>query len=117
MNSEKYIGLGVHQATIVVAVMDATGKLVMESILEIGRQHRFCRSPLSRTETRKPATACSRMKSRSVEGLFQHPLPITLFDPRTGSAQFSKRVMASREKSRNSLQTRGWREASFHASS
>ena len=34
MNSEKYIGLDVHQATIVVAVMDSTGKLVMESIVE-----------------------------------------------------------------------------------
>ena len=34
MNEEKYIGLDVHQATIVVAVMDSTGKLVMESILE-----------------------------------------------------------------------------------
>ena len=34
MNDEKYIGLDVHQATIVVAVMDSTGKLVMESILE-----------------------------------------------------------------------------------
>ena len=28
MNDEKYIGLDVHQATIVVAVMDSTGKLV-----------------------------------------------------------------------------------------
>ena len=34
MNSEKYIGLDVHQATISVAVLDATGKLIMESILE-----------------------------------------------------------------------------------
>lgn len=34
MNSEKYIGLDVHQATISVAVMDSTGKVVMESILE-----------------------------------------------------------------------------------
>src|SRR5579864_2252151 len=34
MNSEKYIGLEVHQATISVAVLDATGKLVIESILE-----------------------------------------------------------------------------------
>ncbi len=34
MNDEKYIGLDVHQATIVVAVMDSTGKLVMESIVE-----------------------------------------------------------------------------------
>ena len=33
MNSEKYIGLDVHQATICVAVMDAKGKVVMESIL------------------------------------------------------------------------------------
>ena len=30
MDSEKYIGLDVHQATIVVAVMDSAGKLVME---------------------------------------------------------------------------------------
>ena len=34
MNSEKYIGLDFHQATISVAVLDSTGKLVMESILE-----------------------------------------------------------------------------------
>ena len=34
MNSEKYIGLDVHQATISVAVLDSTGKLVMGSILE-----------------------------------------------------------------------------------
>jgi transposase len=34
VNDEKYIGLDVHQATIVVAVMDSWGKLVMESILE-----------------------------------------------------------------------------------
>jgi len=34
VNSEKYIGLDVHQATISVAVVDSTGKLVMESILE-----------------------------------------------------------------------------------
>jgi transposase len=34
MNSEKYIGLDVHQATISAAVMDSQGKLIMESILE-----------------------------------------------------------------------------------
>ena len=34
VNSEKYIGLDVHQATISVAVMDSKGKVVMESILE-----------------------------------------------------------------------------------
>jgi Transposase len=34
VNSEKYIGLDVHQATISVAVIDSKGKLVMESILE-----------------------------------------------------------------------------------
>lgn len=33
MTNEKYIGLDVHQATIVAAVLDASGKLVMESIL------------------------------------------------------------------------------------
>ena len=31
MNSEKYIGLDVHQATVVVAVTDSTGKLVEAS--------------------------------------------------------------------------------------
>jgi transposase len=34
VNSEKYIGLDVHQATISVAVLDSGGKLLMESILE-----------------------------------------------------------------------------------
>jgi len=34
VNSEKYIGLDVHQATISVTVMSSAGKLVMESILE-----------------------------------------------------------------------------------
>jgi transposase len=34
MNDAKYIGLDVHQATISVAVLDSTGKLVMECILE-----------------------------------------------------------------------------------
>jgi len=34
VNSEKYIGLDVHQATISVAVLDETGKLTMECILE-----------------------------------------------------------------------------------
>ena len=34
MNSEKYIGLDVHQATISVAVLDSTGKVVMECILK-----------------------------------------------------------------------------------
>ena len=34
MNSEKYISLDIHQATISVAVLDDTGKLVMECILE-----------------------------------------------------------------------------------
>ncbi len=34
MNDAKYIGLDVHQATVSAAVLDSTGKLVMESILE-----------------------------------------------------------------------------------
>ena len=34
MDSRKYIGMDVHQATITVAVRDSAGKLVMESILE-----------------------------------------------------------------------------------
>jgi transposase len=34
MSQEKYIGMGVHQATISVAVMDASGQLIMECVLE-----------------------------------------------------------------------------------
>ena len=34
MNDAKYIGLDVHQATISASVLDSTGKLIMESILE-----------------------------------------------------------------------------------
>jgi transposase len=34
MNQEKYIGMDVHRATISVAVMDSSGKLIMECILE-----------------------------------------------------------------------------------
>ena len=34
MNDAKYIGLDVHRAAISAAVRDATGNLVMESILE-----------------------------------------------------------------------------------
>jgi len=34
MNTKKYIGMDVHQATISVAVKDAAGKLLMESIIE-----------------------------------------------------------------------------------
>src|SRR5450755_458718 len=34
MNQGKYIGMDVHQATISVAVMDSSGKLIMECILE-----------------------------------------------------------------------------------
>jgi hypothetical protein len=38
VNDEKYIGLDVHQATISVAVMEATGKVAVESILETTEQ-------------------------------------------------------------------------------
>lgn len=34
MNGTKYVGMDVHQATISVALRDATGKLVMESVIE-----------------------------------------------------------------------------------
>ena len=34
MTDEKYIGLDVHQATISFALLDSTGKLVMESLLQ-----------------------------------------------------------------------------------
>jgi hypothetical protein len=40
VNSEKYIGLNVHQATISVAVLDSRGKLVMESIFRFSTSGR-----------------------------------------------------------------------------
>jgi hypothetical protein len=35
MDSAKYIGMDVHQATISIAVLNSAGKLVMESVIEI----------------------------------------------------------------------------------
>jgi hypothetical protein len=34
VNNARYIGLDVHQATVLAAALDSTGKLVMESTLE-----------------------------------------------------------------------------------
>ena len=51
MNDAKYIGLDVHQATISAVVLDSTGRLVMESILETKAAtilqfiHGFARKP------------------------------------------------------------------------
>ena len=42
MNDAKYIGLDLHQATISAAVLDSTGKLVMECILESGHHPPVC---------------------------------------------------------------------------
>ena len=62
MDSEKYIGLDIHQATISVAVLDSKGKLVMESILETqaasileffgGDYAELCRSPSKKVALR-----------------------------------------------------------------
>jgi len=35
MSQEKYIGMDVHQATISVAVMDSSGKLIMECMCHV----------------------------------------------------------------------------------
>src|SRR4029077_6050081 len=53
MDSKKYIGMDVHQASISIAVMDATGKVVGESIIEtkattIGEFTRGLKGPLWR---------------------------------------------------------------------
>ena len=67
MNSEKYIGLDVHQATISVAVLDSTGKLVMESILETKAATilefsrdcaELCRSPSKKELGQRGCTIC-----------------------------------------------------------
>ncbi len=43
MTSAKYIGMDVHKEAILIAVMNSTGKLLMESIIET-RQTPFCSS-------------------------------------------------------------------------
>jgi hypothetical protein len=47
VNSDKYIGMDVHQATTVVAVLDAEGKLVLETIVETqaGSDHSIAAEP------------------------------------------------------------------------
>ena len=42
MSQEKYIGLDVHQATISVAVMDAQGKLIMDSVADLRGRNVRC---------------------------------------------------------------------------
>jgi hypothetical protein len=72
MSQEKYIGMDVHQATISVAVMDGSGKLIMECLLEtkaatIRRVHPrtawnsvadFRRRNFRGLVTRSPETTC-----------------------------------------------------------
>ena len=38
MDSKKYIGMDVHQATVSVAVMDSRGRVVMGSVIETKRR-------------------------------------------------------------------------------
>jgi hypothetical protein len=74
VNSEKYIGLDVHQATIAVAVMDSRGKVVMESILEtkaatllefLAGLAELCRSPSRKEPGRPGCMICSSHMFRS----------------------------------------------------
>jgi hypothetical protein len=51
MNQEKYIGMDVHQATISVAVLDSSGKLIMECILETAGSRDKIFSPSGRGRT------------------------------------------------------------------
>lgn len=53
MNDTKYIGLDVHQATISAAVLDAAGKLLMESTFET--KAAMGRPPLSESQHRSRA--------------------------------------------------------------
>jgi hypothetical protein len=41
MSPEKYIGMDVHQETISVAVMNGSGQLIMECLLETQRGHDY----------------------------------------------------------------------------
>ena len=52
MESTKYIGMDVHKDAITVAVMNAAGKVVMESILETKARHHSAVYPRA---ARKPA--------------------------------------------------------------
>ena len=85
MNSEKYIGLDVHQATISVAVMDSRGKVVMESILETNAQVpvalSLCDIPMPSRTTRKSTRPGA--SDRSMVDTVQPPgLPVSETDRR-----------------------------------
>ena len=72
MDSAKYIGMDVHKETISIAVLSASGKLVMELVIETksltiiqfvrGLRGRFARHPgrrnLGRLVVRSAAAAC-----------------------------------------------------------
>jgi hypothetical protein len=78
MNDTKHIGLDVHQATISAAVLDSTGKLLMELVLETRAStilqfiHGLRRHPVLRTvpvmETR---TANGVPKTVHVDGYYR----------------------------------------------
>jgi hypothetical protein len=65
VNSEKYIALDVHQATIWVAVLDSTGKVVMESTCG----ERCAPSYWQRAEKIKPRNCCARFPASGRFGL------------------------------------------------
>jgi len=81
VNSEKYIGLDVHQATIVVAVMDSTGKLVMESILETkaatiletrtSAEYRFVEGQVRRSKKLLSIRGLNKDHNHDLKGLFK----------------------------------------------
>ena len=66
MNDAKYIGLDVHQATISAAILDSTGKLVMESVLSESGNAEALHWPWKRGLVRRGYTSCSNHTSRKM---------------------------------------------------
>ncbi len=61
MDSTKYIGMDVHKETISIAVLNSSGKLVMETIIETKAStvlELACTSPLKKEPGRLGCTTC-----------------------------------------------------------
>ncbi len=104
MDSNKYIGMDVHQATILLAVLNSAGKLLMESIIETNRNQ-------SGNDCGVPARA-TRERVRDLRG---RNLCLLVVRPAEASCHESGGVRSAEERPVERGETRmtGWMLASW----
>jgi hypothetical protein len=88
MNQEKYIGLDVHQATISIAILDWTGKVVVESILRNESGYH------SAVHSRIAEKLICNLRRRNLGSLVVRSVEAACF--KTGSVQSTKERAAQR---------------------